>query len=151
MSIIEVLLDTSHESSRSRSSGLLFLLFFSRSASRDSSLVLKSKFSLGSVVFIGLLFHSSKSSSMRVQSVLSSVVSQGVLLLDGVKSLVFSLVSDNRLDGIRVDDLGNIGVGQDGSVEVISALFLASKSVAAENLVKSLESRFGPDDKSTYK
>jgi len=77
------------------------------------------------------------------------VVSQWVLLLDGVKSLVASLVSDGTLDGIRVDDLGNIGVSQDGSVEVISALFLTSESVATEDLIKGLEGRFSPDDESS--
>ena len=150
MGIVKVLLDTGHESSGGRSSGLLFLLFISTSTSGDTSLVLKSEFSLGSVVFVGLLFHSSEGGSVGVQGVLGGVVSQGVLLLDGVKNLVFSLVSDDGLDGIGVDDLGNIGVSQDGSVEVISALFLTSESVAAEDLVEGLESRFSPDDESTY-
>jgi hypothetical protein len=77
------------------------------------------------------------------------VVGQGVLLLDGVEGLVLSLGSDDGLDGIGVDDLGNIGVSQDGSVEVISALFLTSESVRAEDLVEGLESRFSPDDEST--
>lgn len=149
MGIGKVLLDTGHESSGSRSSGLLGLLFFGGSTSRDTSLVLKSEFSLGSVVFVGLLFHSSDGGSIRVKGILGSEVSQGVLLLDGVEDSVLSLVSDDGLDGIGVDDLGNVGVGQDSSVEVISALFLASESVASEDLVKGLESSFSPDDEST--
>ncbi len=149
MGIVKVLLDTGHESSGGSSSGLVVLLFFSRSTGGDTSLVLKSEFSLGSVVFVGLLFHSSKSSSMGVQSVLGGEVSQGVLLLDGVEDLVLSLGSDDGLDGIGVDDLGNIGVSQDSSVEVISALFLTSNSVRTEDLVEGLESRFSPDDEST--
>jgi hypothetical protein len=147
--IVKVLLDTSDESSGSRSSGLLFLLFFSGSTSGDTSLVLKSEFSLGLVVGVGLLFHSSEGGSVGVKGVLGGVVGQGVLLLDAVKSLVGSLVSDDGLDGIGVDDLGNIGVSQDGSVEVISALFLTSDSVRAEDLVEGLEGSFSPDDEST--
>lgn len=149
MGIVKVLLDTSHESSGGGSSGLLLLLFISRSTSTDTSLVLKSEFSLGSVVFVGLLFHSSEGGSMGVKGISGSVVGQGVLLLDSVEDSVFSLVSDGALDGIGVDDLGNIGVSQDGSVEVISALFLSSKSVASEDVVEGLESRFSPDDEST--
>jgi hypothetical protein len=147
--IIEVLLDTNEESLGSSSSGLLVLLFFSRSTSRDTSLVLKSKFSLGLVVSVGLLIHSSNGGGIRVEGVLGGVVSQGVLLLGRVEDSVFSLVSDDGLDGIGVDDLGNIGVGQDGSVEMISALFLSSDSVASEDLVEGLESGFSPDDEST--
>jgi hypothetical protein len=147
--IVKVLLDTNHESSGSRSSGLLVLLFFSGSTSGDTSLVLKSEFSLGLVVRVGLLFHSSDGGGIRVKGILGGVVSQGVLLLDSVESSVLSLVSDGRLDGIGVDDLGDVGVGQDGSVEVISALFLASDSVASEDVIKRLESGFSPDDEST--
>jgi hypothetical protein len=147
--IVKVLLDTSHESSGGRSSGLGFLSFFSGSTSGDTSLVLKSEFSLGFVVGVGLLFHSSEGGSVGVQGILSSEVSQGVLLLDGVEDLVLSLGSDDGLNGIGVDDLGNIGVSQDGSVEVISALFLTSESVRTEDLVEGLESRFSPDDEST--
>lgn len=149
MGIVKVLLDTSHESSGGSSSGLVVLLFFSRSTGGDTSLVLKSEFSLGSVVFVGLLFHSSEGGSVGVKGILGSEVSQGVLLLDGVEDSVLSLGSDDRLDGIGVDDLGNIGVSQDSSVEVISALFLTSDSVRTEDLVEGLESRFSPDDEST--
>jgi hypothetical protein len=147
--IVKVLLDTRHESSGSRSSGLGFLSFFSGSTGGDTSLVLKSEFSLGLVVGVGLLFHSSEGGSVGVQGILGSEVSQGVLLLDGVEDLVLSLGSDDGLDGIGVDDLGNIGVSQDSSVEVISALFLASDSVRTEDLVEGLEGSFSPDDEST--
>jgi len=66
VSIIEVLLNASHESSGGGSSGLLFSLFFRSSALGDTSLVLKSEFSLGSVVFSGLLFHSSNGGRVGV-------------------------------------------------------------------------------------
>jgi len=120
-----------------------------RHSTAESSLGLKSKFSLGSVVFIGLLVHSSKDRSMWVQFVQSFVVGQWVLLLDLVNMLVFFLVSDGILNGVRVDDLGNISIGQDGSVEVISTLFFTSISVASENFIKGLEGRFSPDNESS--
>jgi len=66
-----------------------------------------------------------------------------------VDSLVFSTVSDNALDGIGVDDLCDIRVGQDSSVEMVSRLFLSSNSVCSEDLVKSLEGRFSPDNESS--
>jgi len=77
------------------------------------------------------------------------MVSQWVLLLDGVKGSVFLLVSKGVLDGVGVDDLGNISIGQDSSVEMISSLFLSSESVASEDLVEGLEGRFSPDDESS--
>jgi len=86
---------------------------------------------------------------MWVEGFHSIEVLQWVLLLLGVNWSVLSFVSDGTLYGIGVDDLGNIGVGQDSSVEVISTLFLASASVATEDLVKGLEGRFSPDDESS--
>lgn len=115
----------------------------------QSSLGLEGDFSLGSVVFVGLLVHSSNDGGIWVQGFQSSGVSQWVLLLLGVDGSVFSLVSKSTLDGVGVDDLGNIGIGQDSSMEVISTLFLAGESVASEDLIKGLESRFSPDDESS--
>jgi len=149
VSVIEVLVDTSNESLGSSLSLLIVLLFFSTSGFGDSSLGLKSKFSLLSVVFVGLLIHSSNGDSVGVQFFQSRDVCQGVLLLLGVEDSVLFLVSKSTLDGIGVNDLGNIRVGQDSSVEVISALFLGSNSVASEDLVEGLEGRFGPDDESS--
>ena len=142
-------MDTSHESLRSSLSGLVGLLFFSSHRLEESSLGLKSKFSSLSVIFVGLLFHSLKGDGMGVQFLQSSEVLQWVLLLLRVEGSVFLLVSNNRLDGIGVDDLGNIGVSQDSSVEVISALGLTGVSVGTEDLIKGLEGRFSPDDESS--
>ena len=128
----------------------MFLLLISSLGLGDTSLGLKSEFSSLSVVFVGLLVHSSQDVVVGVQSFHSNGVVQWVLLLLGVDGLVFLSVSDGSLDGIRVDDLGNIGVGEGGSVQVVAALFLASESVRTEDLVKSLESGFTPDDESTY-
>lgn len=117
--------------------------------SGESSLGLKSDFSLGSVVLVSLLVHSSDDVSVWVQGFHGSGVFQWVLLLDGVEWGVVLSVSNNALDGIGVDDLGNISVGQDGSVEMISSLFLSGESVASEDLVEGLEGRFSPDDESS--
>jgi hypothetical protein len=122
-------MDGGDESSRSSLSVLVFFLFLRSHSLGQTSLGLKSDFSLGSVVFVGLLIHSSNNSSIWVQDFHSGVVLQWVLLLDRVKSLVILLVSDGRLDGVGVDDLGDISVGEDSSVEMISSLFLSSESV----------------------
>ena len=144
-----MLVDVVNESSGGLLSSLNGLLFFSAQRSGESSLVLKSEFSLGSVVFVGLLVHSSDDVGVWVKGFHSSLVSQWVLLLDGVEWSVVSSVSDNALDGIGVDDLSDISVGQDGSVEMISTLFLSSESVRSEDLVEGLEGRFSPDDESS--
>jgi len=69
--------------------------------------------------------------------------------LGSVNGLVFLLVSDNALNGIGVDDLSDIGVGKDSSMEMISGLALGSNSVATEEFIKGLEGRFSPDDESS--
>jgi len=86
---------------------------------------------------------------MWVKGLQSTEVLQWVLLLLGVKRLVLSSVSDDALDGIGVDDLCDVRVGQDGSVEVVASLFLGSNSVSTEDLVEGLEGRFSPDDESS--
>jgi len=148
-SIIEALVDTVDESSGGLLVGLLLLLLISALALGDSSLGLDGEFSLLSVVFAGSLVHLSKSDGVGVQSFHSGGVLQGVLLLDDVNRLVGLLVSDSALDGVGVDDLSDIGVGKDGSVEVVSSLTDGSVSVATEEFIKSLEGRFSPDDESS--
>jgi hypothetical protein len=66
-----------------------------------------------------------------------------------VDGSVFLLVSDSALNGVGVDDLSDIGVGKDGSVEVVSSLALGSISVSAEEFIEGLEGRFSPDDESS--
>jgi len=129
--------------------GVISLLFFSALAFRESSLALNGEFSLLSIVFVGSLFHLSKNNSVGVQSFQSNNILQGVLLLGSVNGLVFLLVSDNALNGIGVDDLSDIGVGKDSSMEMISGLALGSNSVATEEFIKGLEGRFSPDDESS--
>jgi len=141
--------DTVDESSGGLLVGLLLLLLISALALGDSSLGLDGEFSLLSVVFAGSLVHLSKSDGVGVQSFHSGGVLQGVLLLDDVNRLVGLLVSDSALDGVGVDDLSDIGVGKDGSVEVVSSLTDGSVSVATEEFIKSLEGRFSPDDESS--
>jgi len=118
--VIQVLVDTSDESSGGSLSLLEVSLSFSGEGLGETSLGLKGKLSSVFVVFIGLLVHSSNSGVVGVKDIHGSNVLQWVLLLLGVERSVSSLVSQNALNGIRVDDLGNIGVGQDGSVEVIA-------------------------------
>jgi len=105
------------------------LLLFSRLGSRETSLSLQSQVSSVSVVFIGLLVHSSQNVVVGVESFHSNGVGQWVLLLLGVEDLVGLAASDGGLDGVGVDDLGNIGVSQGGSVEVVAVLFDGSISV----------------------
>jgi len=66
--------DTINEGSGSLLGSLILLLLISALALGESSLGLKSKFSLLSVIFVGSLFHSSKSNGMGVQSFQSSDV-----------------------------------------------------------------------------
>jgi len=129
--------------------GLVSLLLISALALGETSLGLDGEFSLLSVVFVGSLFHLSDGDGVGVKSLHNLGVLQGVLLLNGVKGSVFLLVSDNALDGIGVDDLGDISVGKDGSVEVVSGLLLGSISVSTEDFIKRLEGRFSPDDESS--
>jgi len=86
----------------------------------ETSLGLEGKLSLVFVVFVGLLFHSSDGVNVGVEDFHGTDVLQWVLLLSGVEGLVGLLVSQSALDGIGVDDLGDVGVGQDGSVEVVA-------------------------------
>jgi len=142
-------LDTRHEGSGSLLVGLIFLLFISALALGETSLGLNGEFSLLSVVFVGSLFHLSKGDGVGVQLSQSINISKGVLLLLGVKGLVFLLVSDGALNGVGVDDLSDISVGKDGSVEVVSGLTLGSISVGTEEFIEGLEGRFSPDDESS--
>jgi len=147
--ISQVFVNIVNESLRGALSLLVFLLLVSRLSLEETSLGLKGQLSSLSVVFVGLLVHSLKGGKVGVKLLQSIEVLQWVLLLLRVEWLVFSTVSDNALDGIGVDDLCNVGVGQDGSVEVVASLFLRSNSVSSEDLVKGLEGRFSPDDESS--
>jgi len=70
------------------------------------------------------------------------------VVLGFVVSRVVLGSSDDRLDLVGVDDLGNVGVGEDGSVESVTVLLLRAESVCSEDLVQGLEGGFGPDDES---
>ena len=63
--------------------------------------------------------------------------------------LVLVSDSDNILDLIGVDDSGQIGVGEQGAVQLVSLLLLSGLSVRAEDVVQGLEGAGGPDDEST--
>jgi len=53
------------------------------------------------------------------------------------------------LDLIRVNDTGNIGIGQDGTIKVIILLLEGTITVSTEDTVKGLEGRGSPDDETT--
>ena len=67
-----------------------------------------------------------------------SVVELGVLLLG----------SDDGLDFVGVDESGQVGVLEEGSLEDVSLLADSGGGQGAENVVESLEGGFGPDDES---
>lgn len=148
ISISQVLVNVGDESLGDLLSLLVFLLLISTLGLGDTSLGLKGEFSSLLVVLVGLSVHSSQDVVVGVKSFHSNGVLQWVLLLLGVEGLVFLSASDGGLDGIGVDDLGNIGVGEGGSVQVVAALFLAGDSVRTEDLVEGSESGFTPDDES---
>jgi len=110
--------------------------------------LVKSFESLLSVVFSGFLFHSLDNSVVRVQGFHDLRVGQGVLL-GFMLGFVGSDLTNDALDFIGVDDSSNIGVFEDGSVQLVSGLFLGRESVGSEDLVEGLEGRFSPDDESS--
>lgn len=57
--------------------------------------------------------------------------------------------SNDRLNSVRVDDLSDIRVGDDGSVKSVSVLFIGDLSEGTEDFVKGGESGLGPDDESS--
>jgi len=149
ISIIQLVVNISDESSGSSLSSLVFLLFFRGSGLGDTSLSLKGQFSSLSVIFSSLFVHSSNSVKVWVQGFSGSFTLQGVSLDGIVNGDAFLSVSNNRLNGIGVDDLGNIRVSQDSSVEVISVLLDGTITVGTEDSVKGFEGRFSPDDESS--
>ena len=63
-------------------------------------------------------------------------------------SVLFNGV-DNGLDFIRVDDSGNIGVGEDWSFKLVVRFFRASFTVGSENGVEGFEGGLSPDAETT--
>lgn len=58
------------------------------------------------------------------------------------------LVTESRLDFIRVGDSGDIGVGQDGARRLVALLLGGDVLARAEDGVEGLEGVLGPDDES---
>jgi len=114
--VVQVLVNRGDESSRRLLSLLKVSLGFRSEILGETSLGLNSKISLGFVVVVGSLIHSSENRVMGVKDFHSSNVLQWVLLLSRVEGFVSLLGSQSALDSIGVDDLGNIRVGQHGSV-----------------------------------
>lgn len=57
--------------------------------------------------------------------------------------------SNNRLNFIRVDDSGEVGIFHGVSLELVSAFFNSSFSERSEKSVKGRKSRLGPDTESS--
>jgi len=125
-------------------SGLAFSLLFLG----KGSLGLKSFLSLLVVLFVGGLFNLVKGLGVWVELFKSLSVGEWVLSSSGDWSGIVSLWSDDALDFVGVDDLSDIRVGDQMSLEVVSRLALGGNSVGTENLVEGLESGLSPDDES---
>jgi len=147
MSVVQVLFKSLDPVVRSLLSGLQSNLLFLGQRLGDASLGSQSLLSLLGIVGGLFLSHSVNGFEVGVQVVSGSSLVEGVLLA-GMGSAVGLGSSNDRLDFVGVDDLGNIRVGQDGSVESVTVLGLGAKSVCSEDLVQGLEGGFGPDDES---
>lgn len=86
--------------------------------------------------------------SVGIQSVLESIVGEGIVLLNEMENFVGLGNSDFGLDFVTVDDSGDIGVGQDGSLEGEVFSFDGGISVGSEHAVEGGEGALGPDDES---
>lgn len=104
--------------------------------------------SLLAVFLIGFLGGNFDKSCVGVQSLKSLDVAKRVLLLDLMEGLVLVGHSDNVLDLIGVDDSGQVGVGEQGAVQLVSLLLLSGLSVRTEDVVQGLEGTGSPDDES---
>lgn len=147
--IVQVLNDVLEPSLGSSLSGLESLLLVLGQGFRDSSLLFKSLSSLLFIGLVGLSLGLSHGFGVGVQLVHELVVLQGVLHLSFVGDEVFLGRSDNRLDFVRVDDSGDVSVGQDGSFQLEVLLEFSSLSERTEHGVQSLNSGSGPDAEST--
>ena len=78
----------------------------------------------------------------------NTTVTQRVLLLgEGTLGLLGTSLPDDALDLIRVDDTGNVGVGDLSHRKAEALLNLRSNVVSAEDLVELLECLLSPDHK----
>jgi len=147
--VIDALVNTVDPFLGSSLSSFTFSLLFLGKTGRDTSSGFKGILSLLSVFFVSLLFLGTNSVGVRVKSLTGGVVGKWVLLSGGVEVEVSLLGSYNTLDFVRVDDLSDVWVGKERSLEVVSDLSLGGNSVGTEDLVEGLEGGLGPDDEST--
>jgi len=85
----------------------------------------------------------------RVQALHQSTVLKRVLLGLGVKSVVALHDSQLALDGITVDDLGEVSNVHEVSLELIATLLDALLAVGAEDVVQGLKGILGEDHEAT--
>lgn len=114
--------------------------------SRQSSLVGDVVSSSLSALLVGLVSSFSDELGVGVEGIHGMLVLEGVLLLDLVGGLGGLLVPDGRLDFVRVDDSGEVRVGdlvvRDGPVA-------GGSLVSSVDAVELLESTLSPDDESS--
>ena len=79
----------------------------------NTSLRFKSFLSLLSIFFISFFFSLFDQFGVRVQFFHDFFISKRILLLNFMDDFVLFNGVDNGLDFIRIDDSGNIGVGED--------------------------------------
>lgn len=113
------------------------------------SLVLKSGNTGGLTGNNSLLLGGTGSSRVGVKLLHGSSVLERVLLGLVVGSDRGSHVSELGLNGIRVDNSGEISASDGGSVKLVASLLSSSNSVGTEDLIKSLKGVLGEDDKSS--
>lgn len=118
------------------SGGLAGSLGFNEGSLLLSSGLLSEDFSSGDSLGVRVESHSE-------QTVLKRVLSVEVDLLSGY------LLSEDRLDFIRVDDSLEVRVGHEGSGQLVVALLGGSLSVGAVDAVELFEGISGPDAEST--
>jgi len=115
---------------------------------QQAALALEGLLSSLSAVFVGLSGGFLLDFGVGVEPVEELVVVEGVLL--SVLDLVVGLLgSDGGLDLVGVDDSGDVGVGEGGSVQVEAVSGLAAVLVGAEDLVELSEGGLGPEHQSS--
>lgn len=99
--------------------------------------------------FVLFFISFSSDGSVWVESVHEFAVGKRVFLLDEVEDFIVTRRFELGLNFIGVNDTGNIGGGEDGSLEVVSFLFSGTIAVSTEDVVDGSESAFSPDDEAT--
>lgn len=129
--------------------GLPFLplsLLFLGQRLRKSSLGCQRFLSLLPAFLIGFFRCLLHNNGVGVQNFEGLLVLEWVLLLNLVEGSVLVCGSHHALDRVGVDDPGEVGVAEDGSVELVALFLFSLLPVRAEDVIQGLECARGPDD-----